>query len=495
MTVCLAMIVRDEAETIGRCLDAARPHIDRWVIVDTGSTDATRDLVRQHLDGVPGELHEREWRGFGPNRTELAQVAKGSGDYLMLLDADTVVEWAQPLPGLTADCYEAPVLQGQLRYTLPFLVSTRRDWEWRGVAHCYLHAEGGFTVEVLDGVTVHDRGQTTTAKIERDLDLLAAEHARHPLDARTAFYLAQTYRNLGRVQEAIAMYRVRAALVGWDEERFVAQFHLGRMLVEHVSFAEGAPELLKAWQMRPGRAEPLMALSRSARNVAAKIPLPYADRLFVQSDDYAAAAAPSKWDEWRARYPNLTVAEQQAAYDAAFDEDRNQRRFDARTLQALLERIGEPVSVVELGGWDGELAAEVFAATNGQVKTWRNYEISPKAVAATVCDDPRYKAVVPKRFYWQTRRRGDVFVASHVIEHLSLDHVRRTLDATDCRYVFLQAPLEAGPTDWAGYDGGHVLEVGWDGLDAELSARGFAPMPELARDTVRCYAKEAATCR
>ena len=90
-TIALAMIVRDEAEVIGRCIESVRERIDYWVICDTGSTDATREIVRDALAGVPGELHQRKWVDFGHNRTELLRLARGKADYLLLLDADMTV--------------------------------------------------------------------------------------------------------------------------------------------------------------------------------------------------------------------------------------------------------------------------------------------------------------------------------------------------------------------------------------------------------------------
>ena len=56
-TICLVMIVRNEAAIIRRCLESVRPHIDRWVICDTGSTDNTPDIVQEILSGIPGTLH------------------------------------------------------------------------------------------------------------------------------------------------------------------------------------------------------------------------------------------------------------------------------------------------------------------------------------------------------------------------------------------------------------------------------------------------------
>ena len=75
VTVCLAMIVKNESAVIARCLESAIDHIDSWVIVDTGSADDTCQQVEEILGGLPGRLEHREFVDFGHNRTELMELA------------------------------------------------------------------------------------------------------------------------------------------------------------------------------------------------------------------------------------------------------------------------------------------------------------------------------------------------------------------------------------------------------------------------------------
>jgi glycosyltransferase involved in cell wall biosynthesis len=82
------MIVKNEAHVIRRCLDAVRPFIDNWIIVDTGSTDGTQAIIREHLEDIPGELFERPWQNFGHNRSEALALARAKADYIFVIDAD-----------------------------------------------------------------------------------------------------------------------------------------------------------------------------------------------------------------------------------------------------------------------------------------------------------------------------------------------------------------------------------------------------------------------
>jgi len=48
------MIVKNEADVIGRCLRSVLPFISSWSITDTGSTDGTQAIIQEMLGHLPG---------------------------------------------------------------------------------------------------------------------------------------------------------------------------------------------------------------------------------------------------------------------------------------------------------------------------------------------------------------------------------------------------------------------------------------------------------
>ena len=77
------MIVRDEAFFIEECLTQAAPHVDEIVVVDTGSTDGTRDIAVRHAQVVA----DFTWiDDFAAARN--AAIERAHGDWILVLDAD-----------------------------------------------------------------------------------------------------------------------------------------------------------------------------------------------------------------------------------------------------------------------------------------------------------------------------------------------------------------------------------------------------------------------
>jgi len=299
------MIVRDAAEFVTETLECALPIIDTWSIVDTGSVDDTAAVIQRFFDerGIPGELHHRVWRGFGPNRTEALELSRGRADYGFMLDADDLIVGTVPTERLEADSHTVRFGPHHVYWRAAFFRLDRR-WEYRGVLHEYaVCLDEGAVTSPLDGDyhlvfrSLGSRGKDPK-KFERDVELLLTDWERDP-DPRTAFYLGQSYRDAGNTENAIEWYARRASMPGWPEETFLAALEYAHCCERLDRGAdEVVPAFARAWEIRPQRTEALYALARyhlsrkeyvAAYKVicrAAAQPFPEADILFVPTDVY-----------------------------------------------------------------------------------------------------------------------------------------------------------------------------------------------------------------
>jgi len=299
------MIVKDEAPVIRRCLDSVRPLIDYWVIVDTGSTDGTQGIIREHLKDVPGELHERPWRDFASNRSEALALARGRGDYVFVIDADEILRLAPgfELPALTCDSYNVAVLYNGCSYVRRQLVRNSLPWRYEGVLHEYITCEQARTEELLQGlqtVPFHDGARARDADTyRRDALVLERALADDPRNTRYVFYLAQSYRDAGELESALRNYRRRVEMGGWPEEVWYSLYQITQLRERMgAPWPEVLDGYLSAWQYMPDRAGPLyrvgMHYQQRGEHHAAHlfftramaVPCPGPDRLFVEQTLY-----------------------------------------------------------------------------------------------------------------------------------------------------------------------------------------------------------------
>ena len=284
--ICLAMLVKNEAPVIARCLASVRPLIDHWVVVDAGSTDGTPDIVRNALNDVPGELHERPWVDFGHNRTEALRLAQEHGDYTLMIDAGEVLELPPGfrMPHLNADSCVIDTGE-QERLWRPQIVRSGLPWRYEGVLHeflsCRAEPEGGRIMphersqKRLPGARIHlgndsaRRRNRGSGHYRREAGLLQRELATETdpfLAARYKFYLAQTHLDAGEKEKALAAYRERAALGLWDQEVFISLYRSAGIEAD-LAFDEDAviASYMLAHEARKDRAEALHGAARFCR--------------------------------------------------------------------------------------------------------------------------------------------------------------------------------------------------------------------------------------
>ena len=87
MELSLCMIVRNEEERLYRCLLSVRDAVDEIIILDTGSTDSTKEIAARYT----AHVHDYTWQeDFAAARN--ASFALATRPYILWLDADDVID-------------------------------------------------------------------------------------------------------------------------------------------------------------------------------------------------------------------------------------------------------------------------------------------------------------------------------------------------------------------------------------------------------------------
>lgn len=212
ITISLCMIVKDEEDVIGRCLDCVKDIMDEIIIVDTGSTDKTKEIASSYTSNV----YDFEWiDDFSAARNY--SFSKATKEYVMWLDADDVL--------LSEDIIKLKNLKNTLspsvdvvmmKYNLGIkkdgtpictyyrerLLKRSKSFKWIGSVHECIKISGKITSSNI--AITHKKMKKPTS---RNLDIFEKMIQKgKKLNHRELFYYArELYRN-NRYDEAIKYY-------------------------------------------------------------------------------------------------------------------------------------------------------------------------------------------------------------------------------------------------------------------------------------------------
>jgi len=228
-TISLCMIVKNEEEVIGRCLDSVQDIVDEIIVVDTGSNDRTKEIVK----GYTNELYDFTWiNDFSAARNFSFSLA--TQNYILWLDADDVV--------LEADREKFLVLKNTLNpfvdsvtmhYHLSHdehghivsslrrnrLVKRANNFKWIGAVHEYL--EVGSVIVNSDVAITH---YPIPHDSDRNLHIYAERMANEEFfSPRDLYYYANELYEHGKHEEAITFYQqFLSTKEGWIEDNIAA---------------------------------------------------------------------------------------------------------------------------------------------------------------------------------------------------------------------------------------------------------------------------------
>ncbi|GHU53276.1 glycosyl transferase [Clostridia bacterium] len=250
ITISLCMIVRDEEETLARCLECAKAFADEIIIVDTGSVDSTVEIAKNYTDKV----FEFKWvDDFSKARN--FSFSHATMDYQMWLDADDIIsEQDQQAISELKNTLEPDIDMVYMQYKVSELNYSRERLiknikalqRWNGAIHECIAPVGN--IIYADITITHAKVKQTAPDRNLNIFKKMLERGEH-LVPREQYYYARELMWVGRNDEATALMETLIKRTDvWIENRISACLDLYNM-TKNASF------LYKSFELATPRAE------------------------------------------------------------------------------------------------------------------------------------------------------------------------------------------------------------------------------------------------
>lgn len=229
ITISLCMIVKNEEDTLGRCLDSVKDIVDEIIIVDTGSNDSTKEIINKYTEC----MFEYKWiDDFAAARNFSFLQAKM--DYLLWLDADDILQEEDrgKLKKLK-ETLDPNIDSVSMNYVLDLdsngnpisslrrnrLVKREKNFQWHGPVHEYLEVAGNIfnsNISITHCSLHHD--------YDRNLRIYEQRLAKgEEFSPRDLFYFANELFDHQNYQRAIEVYQqFLQTKKGWTEDNISA---------------------------------------------------------------------------------------------------------------------------------------------------------------------------------------------------------------------------------------------------------------------------------
>lgn len=264
--ICLNAIMKNESHLFrenNSCLNSLVDKIDYYIIVDTGSSDDSIQLVKDFFKkhNIPGEIHQKLFVDFGTNRTHALKLCQRHKwiDFDIVMDIDDLFIGDIDLHDILDkkyDAYEVPlrdqhgtekpivnefIENNAMVYKRVCIFNNHLNWVYNQPIHEYPECSNkkNKTIGKVDEGYILSRRlgsrSKNTDKYLRDAKIFEKYLETHPKDARSLFYCGRSWFDYREFERALGWYRKRLecdvphkfCFVG---ERFYTGLEIGRCL-------------------------------------------------------------------------------------------------------------------------------------------------------------------------------------------------------------------------------------------------------------------------
>ena len=241
----LTAIVKNGGKDFETMLIQNMDIIDRWTIVDTGSTDNTIDIIKRHLIGKKkGNLYKQPFINFKENRNNCLDLAGEQCKFTIMLDDTYIVKgnlrsFLNKIRGdQFSDSFSMYIKSDDVEYVSNRIIkSSNKNLRYIYKIHEVINPENNKNVCVpIDKAHIFDlrseyMENRTMERKRYDLEMLFKEIEENPDDPRNYYYIAQTYNLLKEYELAFEYFikRYEHKNEGFIQEKIDAVFEAARI--------------------------------------------------------------------------------------------------------------------------------------------------------------------------------------------------------------------------------------------------------------------------
>jgi 16S rRNA G966 N2-methylase RsmD len=240
----VCILVKDAGSQFEEMLTKNLPYIDRWTILDTGSTDDTINIIKKVLIGKKqGELYQEPFINFRDSRNRCLDLAGTLCKFIIMLDDTYVVKGDlrnflnQNRGDQRSDSFSLFINDNDVDYASNRIIKSTSKLRYKFKIHEVMDDKDNYCIMIPDKeIYISDRKfdfmyDRTINRNESDLKILFEELYENPMEPRTYYYIATTYSKMKRFDLAFDYYIKRGKFVntGFIQERIDALFEAARL--------------------------------------------------------------------------------------------------------------------------------------------------------------------------------------------------------------------------------------------------------------------------
>lgn len=239
----LLMIVKNSGDILRDCLIHNKQFIDYYTILDTGSSDNTKNIIKEELKDIKGILLEDStFTNFKDARNKVLKHASRTCKYLIFLDDSYCINGGKELRELlikqNSPCLSISIgnlygntLQNDYLSNRIFNSSSNLTYKFRVHEYINVKPEDIFQITnkkiFINDIETNSHKNRSVMRYKKDIIWLMEDLKDYPQHPRILYYIAKTYYNLEQYTEACEYFNQLKNIHPNDPEyQFASEYEL-----------------------------------------------------------------------------------------------------------------------------------------------------------------------------------------------------------------------------------------------------------------------------